>query len=168
MTTTKKGGPPNANAPNTASPAAAREKKRRESGASGNRRFGPERRGQLLGHLEAGETLEEACIAVGVSTATVRRWQKKARKDPDSEAGEFAQALDAARAAGQKPSKRLNLTQDDLIALLEERAQDRKCLKSIELLLTRPWERQDGDRNEKAAEPPVRAPLDELAARRAA
>lgn len=163
---TQRGGRANQDAPTTATRTANREENR-EKGPSGIR-FTPIRRGELLGHLGAGATLEEACVAVGVSVATVRRWQKKAQKDPAGEAAEFAAALDAARGTGRRIERR-NLTVDDLIALLEERAAERKCLKSIELLLMRPWERQNGDRNEKKAGPPeVRAPLDELAARRSA
>lgn len=127
--------------------------------------FTPERRARLIGHVEAGGTIEDACLAAGVCRSTVMRWQRKGRKDPGSEMGEFAAALEVARGAGRAIERR-NLSQEDLVALLEERAAERRCLKSIELLLMRPWERHDGDREQEPAGPS--APLDELAARRAA
>lgn len=146
-------------------------KKTAENRSPGNRkqaRFTAERRAQLIGHLEAGETLEQACAAVRVSTSTVTRWRKRARLEPGGEAARFVERLAEVGGAGRAIERR-NLSREDLIALLEMRATERRCLKSIELLLMRPWEaKEDVEGDEGRAAPAELTPLDELAARRSA
>lgn len=59
--------------------------------------FDAERRARLVGLIEAGCSLEEACGRVGVTRQTVFRWQAKGKSQPGTPAAEFAAALASAR-----------------------------------------------------------------------
>jgi len=61
------------------------------------RSFDGERRARLVGLVEAGSSLEEACARVGVTRQTVFRWQAKGKVESGTPAAEFAANLAAAR-----------------------------------------------------------------------
>lgn len=91
--------------------------------------FTPERRGRLLALLETGRTVEEASATVGVNPSTVARWAAKGRANPESDAGEFAKALAAAR---DRSGGRLS--RDDVVRLLEVAAANGSVTAQRELL----------------------------------
>ncbi len=63
--------------------------------------------GELIGAVRAGQTLERACRAAGISVHTVKGWARKGRRDPESRFAAFAVALEAARNAGRSDSSAL-------------------------------------------------------------
>jgi hypothetical protein len=77
--------------------------------------FTPERRGKLLGLLEAGRTVEDAAAAAGVSGYTVHRWARKGRVEEGTEAAGFAERFDAVREGrGDR-----GLSEADVVRLVE-------------------------------------------------
>jgi transposase-like protein len=98
---------------------------------------------------------EEAAAQFGINPRTLRRWLRRGREQPDSVHGRLVAAAEVAESAIDGP-----LSQAELLTLLERQAR-RGHVRAIELLLAKPWRRQE----QPAA--PTGSNIDELARRRA-
>lgn len=137
----------------------------------GAQRFTAARRTAWLSLVEAGSTQVEANTKVGVSKATVASWVKRGRAATEGEHFEFAARLDALPKAKRKSSPQQlvnehsqgNLSQAQLVGLLERAAGEQLNVQAIRLLLERTWEK---DANENQKQETSGSILDELQARR--
>lgn len=107
-------------------------------------KFTPEARGALLERFSAGLSLPEAARAVGVNEKTLKGWLTRGRREDIGAYGEFAVAVDAARAdAEQRPAP---MTAEEFQAKLDE------AVRAGSVQAMKLW----NDRESRQVEPPAK------------
>lgn len=80
---------------------------------------------EIVASVRAGATIDEAARLVDVAVASVRRWLRDGRKNPDGRYAAFAAAVDGARSERKLAERALKdgpLTTDEAVLLLARAA----------------------------------------------
>jgi transposase-like protein len=81
--------------------------------------------GEIVASISAGATIDEAARQVDVAVASVRRWLRDGRKDPEGRYAAFAAAVDGARGERKQAERALKdgpLTGDEADLLIARAA----------------------------------------------